>query len=192
MDFSEAGDNGAACGGKGWQWRRLMLELVLELGAVLGTECPPSSLPDTTTTTKTPTALHRRVSSALARAPPIQGNKESDKRGCHPIRDGILARQWLELGSIHGFSHKVKVATTNDKRAPTEKLLLSSGAVRRETPNEQNEHKSAGPGAAQAQHGPWHQRVPDCKRQLQTVLNPGRPIRLRQHRLACAFVHLCP
>lgn len=81
--------------------------------------------------------------------------------------------------------------TTNDERAPNEELLLSSGAVRRETPNEQNEHKSAGPGAAQAQHGPWHQRVPDCKRQLQTVLNPGRPIRLGQHRLACAFVHLC-
>lgn len=159
MDFSEAGDNGAACGGKGWQWRRLMLERVLELGAVLGAvlgaECPPSSRPDTTTTTKTPTALHRRVSSSLARAPPIQGNKESDKRGCHPMRDGILARQWLELGSIHGVSHKVKVAATNDERRTTNGRRTKSCCFRQvpsDAKHQMSKMSTSQPGREQHKH----------------------------------------
>lgn len=48
------------------------------------------------------------------------------------MRDGILARQWLGLGSIHGFSQSQgrddERRTTNDERAPDEKWLLSSGA----------------------------------------------------------------
>lgn len=160
----------------------------------LGAEGPPSPLPDTTTTNKTPTALHRRVSSSLTRTPPGQGNKESDRRGCHPTRDGILARQWLGLGSIHGFSQSQgrddERRTTNGRR-PESCCFRQVPSDAKHQMGKQNERKSAGPGTAQAQHGPWHQQGTDYKRQFQTVLNPGRPIHLRQHRLACAFVHLC-
>lgn len=168
--MEKAGNGGDCC----WSW-------ALKLGA----EWPPLSTArhnhhqQNSHRSSPPRLLLAHPHSSRSRKQGIRQKRVSSYTGWHfgtPMaRVGVST--WVFAKS------RSRRRTTNGRR--------TKSCCFRQVPSDAK-HQTSKMSTAQAQHGPWHQQVTDYKRQLQTVLNPGRPIHLRQHRrLACAFVHLC-